>query len=211
MGVILKPALRSITPPQEAFDSKLLSHDYHDRLLADLNRIVRVAGVPHSAVWSKLSDFCEEDKDYLWVKNLRRNEDAGLVYIGKTSIPVEEKMRAITGACLRNYMDARIMSVQDVVKRLKEDTMPTPSLLLLPNFCLDKTDGGDVASWDVAQLLGLLLDRASLGKKTVLYIPSWAVLEKQYGTVFREHFELYFATMMGKTYSPAKISQYVEA
>jgi hypothetical protein len=203
--------MSTIQIPAEAFAPDLLSKEHHDRLILDLTRVVKTAGVPPSAVWTRLSSVCDKEGDYKWVRDFRINEDGGMVYVGKSSTPIEEKMKAIVGAFLRNYLDARMMTVQDVIRRLKEDVMPMPTLLLIPNFCLDKADGGDIASWDVSSLLGMLIDRASSGKKTVVYISSWATLEKQYGASFVEHFRTYYATCTGKTYSPAKIGQYVEA
>lgn len=198
--------------PQSAFDSKLLDRDHHDRLIADLKRVAKKAGVPMSAVWTPLSSACQPGADYEWVRNMRRSEDGGLVYVGKSiGASIDDRMRAITGACLRNYTDARMMSLQDVLKRVKDDSMPDCTVLLIPNFCLDKADGGDIPSWEVQHLLGLLIDRATAGKKTVLYISSWATLEKQYGSAFMDHLSAYFATMQGGKYAQAKVGELVAA
>lgn len=197
--------------PQAAFDSGLLNADYHDRLLADVETFAKKAGVPLSAVWMPLSQYCDKSADYEWVRTIKASTDGGLLYLGKHKVPVEEKMRAIAGACLRNYTDARVMSVQDVIKRLKGGEMAEPSVLLIPNFCIDKAEGGDIASWEVSQLLGLLIDRASQGKKTVLYAASWLTLEKQYGTAFKEHLELYYAVHSSKGYSLPKVNETAEA
>lgn len=191
--------------PKAAFDSGLLNREYHDRLLADAVVYCKKAGVPLSALWMPLSHYCLKGQDYEWVKNFRASEDGGLLYLGKHSVPVEEKMRAIVGACLRNYTDARIMSAQDVLKKLKTGDLADPTVLLIPNFCLDKDDGGDIPTWEVSQLLGLLIDRASYGKKTILYAASWAALEKQYGTSMKEHLTLYYATQSGKSFKSPQI------
>jgi hypothetical protein len=190
--------------PQEVFDTGLMSRDVHDRLLVNLERIVRKAGVPVQAVFTRLSEFCEKETDYEWVRNLRSPEDAGLVYIGKIGVPVDAKMRAIVGACLRNYTDARMMTVQDVIKQCKDDTMPEPTVLLIPNFCVDKNDGGDIASWDVSNLLGLLISRLQAGQKTVLHISSWTALEKQYGSSFKEHLEAHYCLYGNGFFTAAK-------
>lgn len=174
--------------PKEAFDSGLLNLEFHDRLLLDLDRITRHAGVPVSAVWSHLSQYCA-GPDYEWVRNMRASEDAGLMFVGKKPVPVEDKMMAIAGACLRNYLDARVMSVQEVLKSLKDNTMPSPTLLLIPNFCHEKDNGGDIPTWESSNLLGLLLQRQNAGKKTVLHCSSLQTLEKAYGNAIREHVE----------------------
>lgn len=175
--------------PEEAFASKLLDPVVHERLLADLDRIVGTAGVPRHAIWSRMSKACT-DHEIDWVRYLRTPANSGLVFVGKNhEPPVDAKMVAITGACLRNYTDARLMSVQDVIRRLKDDSMPLCTVLLIPNFCLEKEDGGDIPTWEITNLMGMLIDRASRNLKTVLAAPSMPMVEKQYGKSFRRHLE----------------------
>lgn len=179
--------------PDAAFKSKLLDRDFHERLIADLPAIAAKAGVNQSAIVSRLSQACTPD-EVDWVRNLRNPVDVGLIFMGtKFDVPVDVKMTAITAVCLRNYTDARMMTVQDVVKRLKDDTMPAPTVLLIPNFCLDKANGGDMPTWEVTNLMGLLLSRSSKGLKTVLHASSMAVLQKQYGDSFKALLEVKYS------------------
>lgn len=179
--------------PEEVFKSKLLDKDFHERLIQDLQQVVSTAGVPVNAVWMRLSTHCCE-KEMMWVKNMRSASNCGLIFIGANfPVPAEMKMTAITGVCLRNYTDARMMPVQEVIKRIKDDSMPSPTVLLIPNFCLDKTNGGDVPSWEISSLMGLLLSRVGKGLKTVLCATSMAVVQKQYGDSFKALIESKFA------------------
>lgn len=183
--------------PQEALDSGLLNPSYHERLLADAHQIVELAGVPLRALWAPLSKYCTQE-EVSWVRVLRRPTDLGLVLLGKGhDVSVEDKMMAITGACLRNYTDARLMPLQEVMRLCKAGEMPAPTVLLIPNFCLDKLDGGDIASWDTQHLLGMLLHRGARGLKTILGISSWAAMEKQYGSSFRSHVETKYTVSTG--------------
>jgi hypothetical protein len=179
--------------PQEAFKTGLLSKSFHDRLIADLQRLAQQAGIPAKFVWAPLSINCPEAV-VEWVRGMQISQDSGFAYIGKSDPPVETQMMAITGALMRNYVDARMMSVQDVLSRLRKETMPSPSVLLVPNFCLDKADGGDIPTWQVSSLMGLLLDRMAQEKKTILSVGSMTALEKTYGSAFREHIESHYAT-----------------
>lgn len=185
--------MQKIVVPESAFSAKLLDREYHERLLADLSQIVAKAGVPANAVWSRLSEYCTQD-EVDWVRNIRSSEDSGLLFLGSKFVPsVEDKMIAITGVCLRNYTDARVMPLQDVLRVLKEGEMPTPTVLLISNFCLDKSKGGDVPTWDVSMLMGLLLTRSNKGLKTILYSTSMALVQKQYGDAFKALLECKFA------------------
>lgn len=193
--------MSKIKIPEEAFKSKLLDKDYHERLIQDLDQVVSTAGVPASAVWMRLSTVCNEG-ERLWVKNLRSDTDCGLLFVGsKSSMDVATKMTAITGVCLRNYTDARVMPVQEVVKRIKDHSIPSPTVLLIPNFCMDKANGGDVPSWEISSLMGLLLDRMGKGLKTLLYATSMGVIQKQYGDSFKALLESKFSVA-----SPDEIS-----
>jgi len=179
--------------PAAAFKSGLLDRDYHERLLSDLPQLVAKAGVPMHAVWSRLSDYCTAE-EIAWVRDLRCTPDNGIVFYGDHfAVPVEDKMVAIAGVCLRNYTDARLMPVQEVIRRLKDDDMPTPSVLLIPNFCLPKDGGGDMPTWETTHLMGLLINRMGKGLKTILYCSSLETAEKQYGKAFRAHLESGYA------------------
>lgn len=180
--------------PSEVFEIGILNKDYHQKLIADLERIAEKAGIPDYMVWSRLSQYCT-DKDVAWVKHIRKGDDNGLAYVGEFSVPVEDKMMAIAGACLRNYIDAKVMPVQEVIARLKNDTMPSPTVLLIPNFCLDQGDGGEIAQWQISSLLGMLYSRLAKNLKTVLYIGSLASLQKNYGVSFRKHIEHHYKTV----------------
>lgn len=177
--------------PPEVFILGIMDKDYHARLIAGLEGVARVAGIPPFMAWSRMSQYCS-DEDMKWFRKMRDDQEAGLVYVGHHAIPVEDKMMAITGAFLRNYIDARIMVVQDIIKRMKTDTMPSPAVLLIPNFFLEKGGGGDIPTWEVSSLLGLLYSRMAQGLKTVLYVGSMTALEQSYGTAFKKHIETHY-------------------
>lgn len=182
----------SICIPEEVFEIGILNREYHDRLLADLKRFAAKAGIPPDFVWSKLSQYCT-DADMAWVRGMRDGNDHGLIYEGtEFHVPVEDKMMAIAGACLRNYIDARVMTVQDVLNRLKDDNMPAPTLILVPNFCMSKDDVNSVAPWQAAALLGWLYSRLAKNLKTVLYVGSMPTLEKAYGEAMARHLKAHY-------------------
>ena len=194
--------MKTTAIPEEAFNSGLLNREYHDRLLMDLERLCAKAGVPTSAILLRLSDFCKKGQDYDWVRDFKISPDAGLAYVGKSDVPAADKMTAIVGACLRNYTDARMMVLQDVLAKLKDGAMDSPTLLLIPNFYLGKDDGGDVATWETTRLLDLLLARQSEGKKTVIFAASLAGVEKAYGSSVRELIEGKYS-IAGSEFIPA--------
>ena len=179
--------------PEEVFEIGILDRDYHDRLLTGLDKWTEIAGIPEEFVWSKLSRYCK-DEDLAWVRELREDKSHGMIYTGDSN--VEMKMMAITGACLRNYIDARFMTVQQVLSRLMDDDMPDASVVLIPNFCMEGVAGSDgsgsVLPWQSAKLLGWLYSRLAKGLKTVLYVSSMKTLEKHYGEAMAKHLKNHY-------------------
>lgn len=182
----------SVHIPDEVFKKGLLDKEFHERLLADLSRIAAKAGIPPQYIWTKLSDFCTAP-DIAWVRRMREGTDQGLIYTGTNfSVPVEDKMMAIAGACLRNYINAKMMTVQEVLLKLKNDDEPTCTVILVPNFSMAKDDVSGVAPWQAASLLGWLYSRMARNQKTVLYVGAMKTLEEVYGEAMARHLNAHY-------------------
>jgi hypothetical protein len=178
--------------PSEVFEIGILDKEYHARLLANLEGFASMAGIPQEFIWAKMSEYCSPE-EMSWVRRMRMGSDHGLCYRGQFPVPIEDKMMAMTGACLRNYIDARMMSVQEVLSQLKDGVMPhQPTVLLIPNFCLSHGAGGDIPTWQSSNLLGLLYSRLARNLKTVLYIDSEPGLAKNYGEPFLKHIRAHY-------------------
>lgn len=172
----------------------ILDEKVHGRLIADLDRVASVANIPKTMIHRTMKDYCTPE-EIDWVRHIRNRggDKVSLAYVGDSGdTPIESRMMAMTGACLRNFIDARLMTLQEVINLLKEDAMPEPTVLMIPNFFIGKDDGGQIASWEVSSLLGLLISRLSAGKVTVLYVQSLKQLEAQYGKPFTTHIKQYF-------------------
>lgn len=182
----------SVHVPEKVFESKILDREYHGRLLADLDRLARKAGIPAPYVWSKLADFCTED-EIAWVRKMRSDEDHGLIITSSSaSVPVECKMMAMVGAFMRNYINARLMSVQEVVAMAKSSGSLPPSVALVPNFSMPKSEASPVAPWESALLLSWLYSRLVDGQKTVLFVGSMKTLEEVYGEAMLKHLKTHY-------------------
>ncbi len=169
----------------------------HEMLLADIEGYTRTAGIPEHFVWTPVTQYCEteEEMDYIMsIKKRLHNKDGeiiGMVYIGDVDgAAINERMMSIAGVCLRNYINAKVMTVQDVLLAMKQDEMPSNvSVLLIPNFFATRKDGGHIADWEVSSLLGMLYKRQQDGKDTVLHVSSKTDLAAEYGTSFKKHLD----------------------
>lgn len=180
---------------QQAYNDHILDEDVHSRLVADIDRVAAVANIPTNVILRSMKGICTP-AEIQWVKGIRTREEddkANLAYVGeKSSTPIESRMMAMTGACLRNFIDARVMTCQEVITKMGENRMPEPTVLLIPNFFISKSQGGHISSWHISSLLGLLITRLAKKKVTVLYIDDLKMLELEYGKPFAQHVKSYY-------------------
>lgn len=172
----------------QAVEDQIIDPEYHQQLLADLPALTRQAGITEKYVWHSMTKYCS-DRELDYVLSIKQEDcPLGMYYIGQFDTPVIERMMAIAGACLRNYLNAKVMTVYDVLECLKEGTMPSPTVLLIPDFY----DGGSVPEWKKTGLLSMLYKREQQGKKTILYVANEKGLRKEYGQPFMDHIEQKF-------------------
>lgn len=182
---------------QAAYAIGILNAEYHDRLLIDVDTYAEQANIPVDYVWSKLSEHCTE-AEMSWIRSLRKMSSHGLIYtqtpplVKGKAVSVPERMMAIAGACLRNYISARVMSVQEVLRGLKAGRLPSQTVILIPDFFIAAQDGGHMAKWEVSGLLGLLYSRLAGNQRTVLYIQDLDAFGKQYGSAFVNHVNAHY-------------------
>jgi len=179
----------------QAYDSNLLVKDTHDLLVANVERYARRANIPVSMVFTSMQQYCTEP-EIEYMKDLRRQGNCGLIYSGEGKAgnqPVHDRMMSIAGACLRNFINAKVMTVQSVLKALKHDSMPEITVLLIPNFYHKTNNGGVIPTWEVSNLLGLLYSRQEADLKTFLYVQDLVSLRLDYGNVFESHLKNNFS------------------
>ena len=182
----------SVVLREQAIESGLIDTVTHEMLLADIQGVLRQANIPEKFVWTSIHEYCEADEiDYVATLNDKNAEAIGMVYVGNiTGASVNDRMMAIAGTCLRNYINAKVMTVQDVILSLKTDSMPSNvSVLLIPNFFIGKKEGGHIADWEISSLLGMLYKRQQEGKKTIIYVSDKKALEAEYGKTFIDHLD----------------------
>lgn len=181
--------------PEAAFESKVLDKEFHRPLIDDLPALARAANIPVQTVWTSMVGVCTH-AEIEYVRGLRRKSldgVSGLVYLGASpSLPMTNRMMAMAGACLRNYIDARVMTLDDLLQGLKLGSLGTPTVLLVPNFFVGVKDGGKVAEWQISGLLSMLYSRQAEGLQTVLYVKSLTELSSAYGAAFKQHLDANF-------------------
>lgn len=179
---------------EQAYESQVLDKVFHHRLVQNLSQVAEFAGVPVPVICKSAKGECQPS-ELEYIQNLKThaaNGVYGLALVGTTETSINSRLMSLAGVCLRNYIDARVLAVQQVLAMLKAGEAITSTVLLIPNFCVGKSNGGSIPEWQVSQLLGLLYERQAQALQTVVYIESMQVVRQEYGGSIRTHVEQNF-------------------
>jgi hypothetical protein len=163
----------------------VLNKEVHAGLLADLDGISETAGVQPRFLRSSMTEYCgaaETD----WVthfKQYRADGVPGLMLDGVQK--PDTRCQAITAALLRNFIDARVMPLNQVLELQKTGDMPLPSVLVIPNLYI-LLPGKGLPPWQVQAIYDVLLHRAVRSAPTVVYVQDKDEMAKVYGIPFAD-------------------------
>jgi len=178
----------------KAIDAKILDPETHSRLLEDLDRVCTAAGVLKKFIYDPLLEHSTPEV-VEWVTNIRLQQ-GGLALVGKRRKPIEMEMMAIAAACIRNFIDARVLTLQQVLRGMGEASVQTPSVLLIPNFYVPRMDDSKLPHWQTSQVMDLLITRMAAGKPSIVYIQDWAGVSREYGPAMQTHIENHYTILV---------------
>ncbi len=162
-----------------------------ERLIADLPGIVKRTGVGKDFIEKPMWTWCDEE-EIKWVTNLRITLDegskTGLRYVGGID-RVLDRMSAIGGACIRNYIEARIVPLEDLGEYDHADV----SVLLVPDFYT-----GGLSRWKRSKVFSILMARHAAKQATVVYISNEESLKDEYGIAVWQHLNDTMNVLRGK-------------
>ncbi len=177
-----------------------LNEDIHARLILDLDRIAQVAGIPRHFIWTGLCNTCGHPKeiDYVWhFRQWRHKEIGGVAYTGQKFRPsIPARMSAIAGTLIRNFVDARVKMLDDVLTG--DDSGSSPTALLIPDFCLK----GSRIPKNGTVMTGILFSRFNQGLQTVVHVEDMDHLETCFGQSVRQHITDHFFRIKDHSYDP---------
>lgn len=174
----------------------------HERLIANLDNYCETANVPPKYVHQSMKALLPADAPEIeWVtrfNHYRREGVGGLLFIGKVKAPtVDERMMAMTGALLRNYLDARIVPLNTLLSVQEDGGSLDPTVMMIPNLFIAGAAGKTLPAWKAQQVYDVLLARLTQSKPTVLYVEDMAALALQYGSVFAGHLNTHYKHIGG--------------
>lgn len=145
----------------------------HQRLASDLEAFAERAGIPPEAICTALGEYVGPDEER-WVREVlksRRNPPSGFAYVGDWR-DVAQRMAGMCGAMVRNFVNARVLTVDRFIKE-----RPATTVVLIPNF---HRGGGKMPGWKISELADAFVERAGTGA-TVITVASFEVLRVDYG------------------------------
>lgn len=166
------------------YEPGLLKPDSHWRIVDDLVGIARTANIPPQYIYKhSMVGTCSE-AEIEWVRQLKRLPDmdiAGLAIHGTQKGLLYERMLAMAGALVRNFVDARVVTLQTLLEDIKAGAQTEGTVVIVPNFHTSPEKGGGLHPRFIGQLLDWLYQRYGEQKQTVIYIESLPLLREHYG------------------------------
>ena len=167
---------------------KLMQQQEHSRLVDNLYWVTQVAGVPIDYMDSSMAELGCSDEEVQWVRNFRSHAHTknrgGLILAGRNFIPAPEvRLMAMGAAFLRHYIDARVVTIDRLTKILgDEENGYNPTVLIITNFHrVSNTGGAGIPNWQLQQIYGLLVERFSTRRTTIMHVDDEQKLIIDYG------------------------------
>ncbi len=168
-------------------DGSPLDKVAHKRLIGSTSFYAEMAGIEELWLWQPLAGSVAPN-EVKWVYNyhmLRNKRVCGLLYLGDyeldgddTPLSVGERMQAMTGALVRNFIDARCRSLAEAVEEEPNcDCLMIHDLALHEKVPFKLKDPG----------ARMIMNRARRGLKTVLYGHSIELIKDEFGESLANH------------------------
>lgn len=169
-----------------------LDPEKYARLLANAEAICQQAGIPRWRLETSATGILS-DQEIEWLKNYRvhAKQGRGYVLVGThEGYSPETRFSALTAAFLRNYIDARVSTINMVLAALEGTADPDIlecTVLCLPNFSVKQNGGKQMPAWKLQSIHDYLLLRHSQSKPTVLYVEDWTMMQTEFGVSIARH------------------------
>jgi hypothetical protein len=176
----VKGAKLTAAPAPEA-PAGVLDPVRHARLIECKDEFCERANIPVKMLNTSAKPYLGE-KALAWIKGYPTT--GNLLFTGYHKPGPETQMMALAAVLLRNFVDARVLALSNLIDQ--DYDPPECTVLLIPNLFV-KGPGKGLATWQVQKLYDALLTRHTRGKTTVAYVEDMQIMGDQYGTLFRQH------------------------
>lgn len=160
------------------YKDEVLDEEVHSQLVDDINGIANRAGIPKKYIYQK---FKLSKREMKWFKRTRQHKASligGALYTSKYD-NIHHRMKIVAGILLRNFIDCRVLTLQELLDEAEAGLVPANTVLLIPDF-YTKTSG--LPKWKQSTIHSILLKRLGMNQLNVLYVHSFNGLQEQYGS-----------------------------
>lgn len=174
------------------YEPEVLSYDKHWRMVQNIAFYAEQANIPEHFIYNSALEILN-DKEQTYVRDFSKQQDlgvSGILYADSKNYI--DRMYAMCGVLIRNYRSCRYITVQQLIESIKDGHSPKEDLVCIPNFALPKDEGGNVASWELAHVLGWVLDARGRGQQAALFVEDKTDISRQYGNVILQHINNHF-------------------
>lgn len=161
----------------------ILNKDVHSKLILGMDGVCARSNVPKHYITTSMVENTTE-KDIMWVKNFPRVSQSGKSGYVVQGEGVELRCMFMAGALLRNYIDAVVLPLNNV---LESDKEIDPTVLIIPNFYSNLGETKAPPSWKLQQIYDLLMNRITSNKQTILGVTSISSMTGCYGNLLSSH------------------------
>ena len=156
----------------------------HRRLLLNIDEYCSIANIPPDIIHIGLGGVCSDEELEIY-KKLRRSTHYGFLYKDTIGKDILRKMQLITAFLLRNYQDARIFTLNNLLSHIS-DKKENPSYVLVPNFYIYDYGENNLQKWQLQILYDWLIEMEISNKRVFIYVDDMQWMAKHYGKMIND-------------------------
>lgn len=177
-----------------AYSAGVLKPSVHYQLVRNLRKFAETAGIPEELIYTPLEkNVSKREVQFMADQHLFfKNGFKGLLYSGDFDCSMLDRMSALVGCFVRNFMDAQVMLMSEVMENLKGGYEITATILAVPDFYLvGNSVGKKMFDADASMLLSFLFRRANAKHLTLIHIEDVNAFEMEFGVSFGKFIDTY--------------------
>lgn len=180
------------------FAKGCLTEEKHTPLVAQIDKYAAIAGLGGGNmryIWEPLQNLTEMETLVLKnIKKLGEKGKCGLLYVGGDPQKIADRLMALTGCMLRNYVDAQFMTLEKMLKEYADRESISAAVACIPNLHMV---GTYLPPWQQSLLYDLLLQHMADGKLIIGYIENTTKMKSFYSPAVHDHLKSRFFTTGG--------------
>ncbi len=183
---------------EQIFSKGCLTPDKHGPLVAEIDKFAAVAGLGGANkryIWEPLEKYNLSDMEVTVLKGLKQLSSlgkGGVIYVGQKPAAIADRLMALTGCMVRNYVDARFTPLEHLITEYKEQRCIAAEVACVPNL---HTEATCLQAWQKSLLSDLLLHHMSEGKLIFGYVQNPTKMQADYPAAIHDLLKSRFYTI----------------